>query len=68
MTHRKKLIIALFIFPNHNTLIKTGDDYAAKGQYQERIENCDLVIKYKPDYSEAYSNKAFVLNKLGRAQ
>ena len=32
----------------------------------EAIEACDLAIKYKPDYAEAYYNKGVALAKLAK--
>ncbi|WP_371220700.1 tetratricopeptide repeat protein [Orientia tsutsugamushi] len=43
-----------------------GISFLKLNKYQEAIENFDLAIKYKPNYSEAYINKGFCLGKLGQ--
>jgi tetratricopeptide (TPR) repeat protein len=46
-----------------------GIKYAKSGQYQQAIENFNEVIRLKPDYADAYYNRALVyLNQGNKAQ
>ena len=47
---------------------KKGNALSMLNKNIESIECYDMAIKFKPDYVDAYYNKGYILNKLGKYQ
>ncbi|KAJ6644869.1 Tol-Pal system protein TolB [Pseudolycoriella hygida] len=56
------------VIANEKEYLEICRNLLRQGQYKEAIENCNLAIKDKPDFAEAYYAKGVILGALGKIQ